>query len=283
MASSPRGVARRFIPRILHQIYLGGALPGDLRANVDALKGKNPGWAHRLYDELEAETFITQHYGRDVLDRYLRIDPHYRAARADLLRHLILFKAGGVYCDIRSTFDRPLDQSIRDDDRYLLAQWRNGPGEPNEGWGLHRDLVQIAGGEFMTHFIICEPGHAFTEAVIHRILQNIDQYRPWSAVGRTGVLRTTGPIAYTLAIWPILHRHPHRIIAPEELGARYWIGEVFKHVGPGKHYSRLYGPVVRLGRAQAALSRVFAGMRLLKHGLGLGWRHDRLRQPAGTV
>jgi mannosyltransferase OCH1-like enzyme len=283
MASSPRRVVRRRIPRILHQIYLGGTLATELRDNVDDLKRKNPDWEHRLYDEHEAEKFITRHYGREVLDRYLRIDPHYRAARADLLRHLILYKAGGVYCDMRSSFDRPLDESIHDEDRYLLAQWHNGPGQQNDGWGLHRDLVHVPGGEFMTHFIICEPGHAFSDAVIRSILQNIDQYRPWSAVGRTGVLRTTGPIAYTLAIWPILHEHPHRLITAEELGARYWIGKVFKHVGPGKHYSTLDTPVVRLGRAQAALSRIFVGLRWLKRELGFGWRHGRLQQPAGTA
>jgi len=270
-------VPARSIPRTIHQIYLGGTLPAELRANVEDLKQRNPGWEHRLYGEAEAEDLIARHYDRRVSDAYRRIDPRYRAAQADLLRHLILYHSGGVYCDMRSTFDRPLDDSIREDDRYLLAQWRNGPGEPNEGWGLHKDLVHIPGGEFMTHFIICEAGHAFSAAAIGRIVENIERYRPWSAVGRTGVLRTTGPMAYTLAIWPILNQHSHRFVTPEELGARYWIGKVFKHVGSGAHYSELDIPVVKLGKIQTAASRPFVYLRRLKSAMGFGWRSDRGR------
>src|SRR4051794_998673 len=122
----------RSIPRIFHQIHLGGELPQNLRNNVEELKHRNPDWEHRLYADADAKNFIAENYDLSMLEAYLRIDAPYGAARADLLRHLILYRLGGVYCDMRSTFDRPLDDCIRDDDSYLLAQWRNGPGEPNE-------------------------------------------------------------------------------------------------------------------------------------------------------
>lgn len=124
----------------------------------------------------------------------------------------------------------------------------------------------------MTHFIICKAGHAFSRAAIDKIVRNIQEYRPWSAVGRTGVLRTTGPIAYTLAILPILDRYSHRLVEPEDFGARYWIGKVFKHVGPGGHYSHLDIPIVRLGQVQTLLCRPFVYLRRLKSAIGLGWR-----------
>jgi hypothetical protein len=259
---------QRRIPRIIHQIFIGGELTPHLRANVDALKARNPGWEHRLYDDERAEAFIRDAYGDEMLAIYHRISPDYLAARADLLCNLIIYHAGGVYLDIKSTFERPLDEIIRDDDSYILSQWRNGPGEPNEGWGLHRDLAHIPGGEYMKHFIIAEPRHPYSAAIIRKIVENVKSYRPWSAVGRTGTLRTTGPIAYTLGIYPIRDQHPHRFATEEELGAVYSIGEGYDHYAVFKnHYATQASPVVTLSKAGTALSRLFVGLRLIKHAL----------------
>jgi mannosyltransferase OCH1-like enzyme len=261
-------VSSHYVPRIIHQIFLSGALPPALAANVESLKHQNLGWEHRLYDARAAERLIAEYYGTTTLDLYHRIDERYGAARADFLRHLILFQFGGVYCDIKSTFDIPLQQTLREDDRYLLAQWRNGPGELNEGFGLHRDLAHVPGGEYITYFIISEPRHPFSAAAIDYIKRNIRNYRPWSAVGRTGVLRTTGPIAYTLAIYPILNEHPHRIVSEQEIGARPALEEGYDHLGTFKyHYSTLSSPVVKLGLASTLASRFFVMLRAIKFAL----------------
>lgn len=260
------GAARRRIPRIIHQVFIDGKLTPELQANVDQLKARNPGWEHRLYDDEQAETFIREAYGEDMLVIYRRIDPRYVAARVDLLCNLIIHHSGGVYLDIKSTIERPLDEVVRDDDSYLLAQWRNGPGEHNEGWGLHRDLAHVPGGEYMKYFIIAEPGHPYSKAVIERIVQNIKNYHPWSAVGRRGVLRTTGPVAYTQAIHPIRDLHPHRLTTEEELTAKPSIGGGYDHNAIfTRHYSTLTKPVVTLSTVATVFSRPFVILRKIKY------------------
>ena len=260
--------AHRRIPRIIHQVFIGGKLTPELQANVDALKGRNPGWEHRLYDDERAEKLIRDVYGDEMLAIYHKISPEYLAARVDLLCNLIIYDAGGVYLDIKSTFERPLDEVVRSDDSYILAQWHNGPGEPNEGWGLHRDLAHIPGGEYMKHFIIAEPKHPYSAAIIKKIVENVNNYRPWSAVGRTGTLRTTGPIAYTLGIHPIRDQHPHRFATEEELSAVYSIGEGYNHYAVfKKHYATQISPVVTLSKAGTLFSRLFVGLRIVKHAI----------------
>ena len=258
----------RFIPRIMHQIYLTGTPPAELQLNMEAHKRRNQNWEHRLYDENDAREFIDTYYDDEVLRSYYRISKEYPAARADLLRHLIIFEHGGVYFDIKSVFDRPLDEVIQSDDRYLLSQWPNRPGEPREGWGLHSDLAHIPGGEYLTYFIIAERGHPYSASVIEKILSNISNYRPWSAVGRTGVLRTTGPIAYTLAIHPIRDQHSHRFVTESELSCRPSIENGYDHMKafPNKHYSLLSCPVVELSKFGTALSAAFVRLRSFK-----GW------------
>jgi len=257
---------RRRIPRIIHQVFLDGKLTPELQANVDELKGRNPGWEHRLYDNERAEALIGEVYGEKMLEIFRKIDPRYVAARVDLLCNLIIHHAGGVYLDIKSTIERPLDEVVRDDDSYLLAQWRNGPGEPNEGWGLHRDLAHVPGGEYMKYFIIAEPGHPYSKAIIERIVENVKNYHPWSAVGRRGVLRTTGPIAYTLAIHPIRDLHPHRLTTEEELSSKPSIAGGYDHnANFTRHYSTLTKPVVTLSTLATVFSRPFVILRKIKY------------------
>ncbi len=263
---SGTGSANRRIPRIIHQLFIGGKLTPELQANVDQLKARNPGWEHRFYDDSQAEEFIREVYGKEMLAIYRKIDPRYVAARVDLLSNLIIHHAGGVYLDIKSTIERPLDEVVKDDDCYLLAQWRNGPGEPNEGWGLHRDLAHVPGGEYVKYFIIAEPGHAYSKAVIDRIVENVKSYHPWSAVGRRGVLRTTGSIAYTLAIHPIRDVHPHRFTSEEELTARPSIGGGYDHNAVfTRHYSTLTRPVVTLSALGTVFGRPFVILRKIKY------------------
>ncbi len=254
------------IPPLLHQICLGGTISPKLHESLHATAVMNPRWQCELYDEKRAETFIVENYDRAVLRAYDSIDPLYGAARADLLRYLIVYKRGGVYLDIKSRFSGPIDDFVRGDEGYILAQWRNGPGECHQGFGLVRDLTHVPRGEYQTFHIISAPDHPFLEAVIRRVLLNISRYKPWHAVGRTGVLRTTGPIAYTKAIYPLIGKHACKIVKHEgELGLEVSVldareyAEIFQH-----HYSELSIPLVRMGPLRRTVSAAAVTLRKWK-------------------
>jgi inositol phosphorylceramide mannosyltransferase catalytic subunit len=235
------------IPRIIHQTFRSHDLPEELRANVAAIEAMNPGWEHRLYDDAEIEAFIRESYGNEILGYYHRIDPRYGAARADLFRYLLLYRVGGVYLDIKSTTVRPLDETLRPDDLYLLSHWRNHAGGPRAGWGMHAELAATGRGEYQQWHVICAAGHPFLKAVIERVLRNIDAYRPWrEKLGQHATVRVTGPIAYTLAILPIRHLHPHRLVQDEsEIGLEYSIFPGFGHTRLfASHYVYVVRPII---------------------------------------
>lgn len=223
----PQGQA---IPRLIHQTFRSRNLPLELLDNVQKIKSMNPGWTHQIHDDADIEAFILAVYGRRVLRYYHRINPKYGAARADLFRYLLLYKYGGVYLDIKSTLNKPLDTILLPDDRYVLSQWQNKAGEAHAGWGQASDLLDVPGGEFQQWHIVAVPGHPFLRAVIENVLSNIDRYNPWlHGTGSSGVFRVTGPVAYTLAIQPLLGKHRHRLSCDSELGFEYTLFKTASH------------------------------------------------------
>jgi hypothetical protein len=237
------------IPRIIHQTYHNqNALPSAIRDSVAALKERNPGWDYRFYDDGAMTAFITDAYGARVLAYFNRIDPRYGAARADLFRYLLMYRIGGVYLDIKSTVRPPLDEIILPDDRLILAQWSQNDRFRDSGRHDWDFAGKIVGGEFQQWHVMCASGHPYLYAVIQAVMRNIECYiPPTHGTGRNAVLRLSGPIAYTLAILPLLPLNKHRLVrGHEELGLQYSIfAENTDHKRLFQtHYTELAAPIV---------------------------------------
>lgn len=236
------------IPKIIHQTYYKGeSLPSEIINSIDKLKTVNPDWDYRFYDDEAILDFIKVNYGDEMLNRIKKINPKYSVVMADLFRYLVIYKEGGLYLDIKSTVTRPLNQIIKPDDVFLISQWRNQLGFKHGGWGLCEELIKIPGGEFHTWYIAAIPNHPFISNVIDNVLFNIDHYKTERfGVGRHGVLRVSGPIAYTLAIAPMLKNNGFRIIDSEANGLVYSIYEGnYDHVKLFKYrYTNLTEPII---------------------------------------
>lgn len=234
------------IPKLIHQTMSAGTLPAEVRQNIATLKERNPGWEYRLYSTEDQLSFISKHYDKNVVRLFNRINPLYGAARADLFRYLLIYRLGGVYLDIKSTSARRLETVTRDKE-MLLANWSCFTGL------LDRDLYPK--GEFQQWHVIAAPEHPFLKAAIDLVLENIDNYSVERfGVGKDGVLKTTGPTPYTIAITPLLPFHNHRLYYSEgHAGLRYTIFHNNGHVNMldnalkktgSKHYSKLTAPIV---------------------------------------
>jgi inositol phosphorylceramide mannosyltransferase catalytic subunit len=254
------------IPKIIHQTYATPELHPALRANVERLKGDNPDWEYRFYDDAAIVKFIDREYGADVLSLWQSISPRYGAARADFFRYLLMYRVGGVYLDIKSKVEGSLSRFIRDDDQYVIGQWRNGANESHAGWALWPKLAHVPGGEFQQWYMMSVPAHPFLKAVIDAVSAKISNYDARrDGVGQIGVVNTTGPIIYTKAIWPMLGEHSHRIARNTDVGPQY-------NVFPGRlhtvvlksHYEKNVSPIVRRGGWAGVSNRAYASYRLVK-------------------
>lgn len=242
------------IPRTIHQTFHQRELPPALSENVHNLKAMNPGWEHRLYDNEEQAAYVRDVYGSEIYKFFDRIDPKYGAARSDLFRYLLLYKEGGVYLDIKSSTLRPLDEVITPDDSFVLTN------SEREFASTFEELKNTPFGEILQWNIISSPKHPFLKAVIEAVLRNIQVYSPaLHGVGRYGVFRLTGPVAYSLAIGPLLDTYPNRFCGfdcdyREKLGLNY---SVLRHRNEHRklfttHYAKLEEQII----AQTGLHRI---------------------------
>jgi inositol phosphorylceramide mannosyltransferase catalytic subunit len=235
------------VPRLIHQTARSKALVPALAEAVEKARALNPGWEHLLYDDAECSDFIRTSCGPEVWSAYNRINPAYGAARADFFRYVVSYFRGGVYADIKTDFVRPFAETIRPEDQFIVSSWNNGPAGTHPNFGKHPDLARFGRDEIQQWFIVSAAGHPFLKAAIARVLANIETYdRYLVGTGKIGVLRTTGPIAYTAAIAPLLGRHNHREVADEKaVGLEYSIAGEYDHKSSiGGHYSELSSPVI---------------------------------------
>lgn len=243
-----------WLPKIIHQTYPDRQPPSMYQQNIERIKQLSPGWQYRLYDDQDIQDYIAKHFPA-LLGYYNRIDARYGAARADLFRYLVIYNEGGIYLDIKSSITRPLDEAFPEQETYFLSHWKQRPKDRYGDLNILDDKGNVLfpwpeRGEFQQWFIVSPPRHPFLQQIIEKVCGNIDRYsRITGEVGKGGVLKLTGPIAYTHAILPIINTVDHSIIDVEDdLGFQYSFLQSFnqhKTSFPIKHYSRLKRPIIK--------------------------------------
>ena len=225
------------------------ALPQEVKDNASRLQALNPDWSYKFYDDPEMKGYIKQNLSRDDWEVLEQINPKYGVVYADIFRYILIYNEGGVYLDVKSTAKKPLSEFIKPELSFVISQWPNKLGQRFKGAGLHPELQHVPGGEFQQWNIIAEPRHPFLKAALEQAIYNIRIYTPkLFGMDTYGVLRVSGPIAYTKAIHPLLDHHPHNIVNLDEWGIQYSIYEdVGLNYGHGRqpgHYSSVKEPIV---------------------------------------
>jgi inositol phosphorylceramide mannosyltransferase catalytic subunit len=103
----------RNIPRIIHQIWLGGDVPGNLRALMQTWRELHPEWKYMLWTESNLPELVNQSQfdGAGLF-----------AVKADIARVEILREFGGVYVDADYECHRPIDPLVEGANLMVLSE-----------------------------------------------------------------------------------------------------------------------------------------------------------------
>jgi inositol phosphorylceramide mannosyltransferase catalytic subunit len=202
------------IPKIIHQTFPTKDLPLELKENVEMIKRLNPEWKHVLYDDEDMSQYVLKNFP-ELWEIFSKLNPMYGAARADFFRYLLAYAEGGVYLDIKSGVSKPLNEIIKDDDSLILSYWTQ--YSPEHKLGFYRGINNPNGEIQQWHIISCS-GHPILKSVINLVCDNINKYNPLiHGTGKGGVLRVTGPVAYTESTTPLIPIYPCRVELSHEV------------------------------------------------------------------
>jgi mannosyltransferase OCH1-like enzyme len=234
-------------PKKVFQTYHSKELPADLLASHNKFKEMNPDWEFILFDDNEIESYITKNFP-SLLTFYQSINFEYGAARADFFRYLLMYKEGGIYLDIKSSFSIPLNDLVINKTGFVLSHWDNEVrGEKHFRFGMHPE-ISYKRGEYLQCVIVTPSGHSYLRAVIENLICQIQYYdEKIHGVGRFGVLRVTGPIMFTNAISRIKDYRKDTLCDLFKEGFIYNVLEnKTHHTLFKKHYSELTLPIICL-------------------------------------
>ena len=109
------------ISRIVHQTYKSKDVPERMKPFMETWRAMNPGWEMRFYDDEGCTEFVKREFP-EYYDAYAGLPKH--VERSDFFRYLVVLREGGVYADIDTSCEKPLDSFINANDT-LVVGWEN--------------------------------------------------------------------------------------------------------------------------------------------------------------
>lgn len=234
------------IPRKIFQLTTSNILMNErIFRNIEFLKMRNPSWDYELLDESRQVDFLSR-FAPDYLSIYSSFGRGYDVAKMDFFRYVLIYECGGVYLDLKSSFEDPLDHLVNREDTFIVSRWPKDTNSKYSKWGMHPELSEK--GEFINGVVVSEAKNPVLKDVIQTVVDNINNYSAFrDGVGGPAVLRLTGPIAYTLAIERSTFRNSITEVDFFRYGYRVSIYDDDRsHMSLAKlHYGKRRNPIMR--------------------------------------
>lgn len=93
------------IPKIIHQVWLGGELPAEYKRFTESWRKFHPDWEYRLWLDKDVEEFGMQN--KAMFDASKSF-----GQKSDIFRYEILRRHGGIYCDTDFECLKPFDDLL---------------------------------------------------------------------------------------------------------------------------------------------------------------------------
>jgi mannosyltransferase OCH1-like enzyme len=182
--SMPSTAASR-IPKIIHQIWIGGPLPQKYHALQKTWQKFHPDWEYRLWTDADLDNF-------PFTDRARFERAKNFAEKADILRYEILYQYGGLYVDADFECLKPFDPLHHACDFYV---------------GLEAIFYRRAPVKMGNALIASVPAHP----ILRRCLEKISQEETDGNFDR--IQQVTGPECLTKAFLECCQEGEHRNVA----------------------------------------------------------------------
>lgn len=191
------------IPKIVHQTYSSYEdIPECVKTIMKKNEKRNPNYEFRFYDDEKIDRYVKENVDDRAYSAFKKLSPTCGACRADFFRYVVVYQEGGIYADIKTLFEKPLDEWINDNAKIKLTMW------PWMKWKklkkfYHTDHIPNSENyEINQAVILYPPKHDILKEVIVNMVDKIHKKNKnkKKKSNPMDVLETTGPHLYTNVI-----------------------------------------------------------------------------------
>jgi len=213
----PRSAGK--IPNHVYQTWISPVLPFLHARGLKRFRRLNPDFSFSFFDDQRMASYMESNYAGHPILKVFK-DVRMPAEKADIWRYCLLFREGGMYCDIKSAIAVPLRDLIQDDYSELISfernTWQNflDPGQfadPDLYLSAPPDSIRSnlehADKVVINWFLCFEKGNPILEELINLIVRHSSFYRnkTFEHVDLAGN-HFTGPLAMTQAVWQCMQK-----------------------------------------------------------------------------
>lgn len=198
------------VPKIIHQIWfqgydnLGKEMKDLIKHNLEL----NPGWKYMFWDENKINDFIKNNEDSYVYEAYMKINPIFKAMKADLARYIIIYHFGGIYIDIKAKIFNKLDNFI-DNTKFNIS----------DGlffYPIPSFLKYNKGYEYSQFAIISPKYFHLIRILINEVCNNIYNYDKINIVYKLlpnhyKITLYSGPLIYTKVLDSYLKKNKNKV------------------------------------------------------------------------
>lgn len=183
------------IPKIVHYTFKTNYLPANIVDLINHNKQICPNYEFKFYDDNDVDNFIKTNFNKIVYDAFKNINDKLGAMKADFFRYCVLYISGGVYIDIKSKINYPLENIIRPNDICILDFPRNNL----ERWRRNSPTYE-------QWVLMFSPKHPYLRSMINLMVHYINSKFNPKINGirilntKEKILNITGPDAFSKAI-----------------------------------------------------------------------------------
>ena len=234
------------IPNRVFQTWKSPMLPALHAWGTRRFRQMNPEYSFCFYDDLKMAQYMESRFaGHPILAVFRRI--RVPAARADVWRYCVLYREGGVYCDIDSAISIPLRELLDGSSTEMISFESNRlvdlfdidnfadpavflPAPPES----IRSNLEFPENIILNWLLCFEKGNPILAEVIDLIVRHFPFFenRRFEDMLRA-VIHCTGPIALTQAVWMWMQKTGKR---PRQCGIDFNGHGIFKLPGSDKRY-----------------------------------------------
>ena len=118
------------IPKIIWQTYecnYEKLLP-EIKELTESWKNKNKNWEYSYMSSDDRDNFVLNNFGEEWFEIFNNCE--LGIVKANIWRCMVLYIYGGVYCDLDTICNEPIDTWIKD--KYQMTCSRDDDGNPDE-------------------------------------------------------------------------------------------------------------------------------------------------------